>query len=237
VDLVDVWHGIDNGKTSGRNSLVKFAIHMLSIVVNSAGCERVFSCFGITHTRLRSHLSLEKVQKATIVKMDLQRCHVEAGLIHRRCKRKFGAAFEEDSTSPTAASAPPATSASRDIGNAKEHDGEEEDGGEEDDGEDVADFEGLAEELISAAEADDEDNERETTTPAPQNSSLTNGASGLNTSGKILIPLKDLFIYPGDPAAPTELEFYWKGGIAKLEETLAVYELLSESPRHDNEAA
>jgi hypothetical protein len=237
VDLVDVWHGIDNGKASGRNSLVKFAIHMLSIVVNSAGCERVFSRFGITHTKRRSRLSLEKVQKTAIVKMDLQRSHVEAGLIHRRCKRKFGAAFEEDSTSPTAASAPPGTSASRDIGNAEEDNRGEEDDEEEDDGEDVADFEGLAEKLISAAEADDrDDNESETTTPAHQNSSTMNSTSGLNTSRKILIPLKDLFIYPGDPAAPTELEFYWKGGIAKLEETLAAYELLSESPRRlDNE--
>ncbi|KAF8485664.1 hypothetical protein F5888DRAFT_277591 [Russula emetica] len=143
-------------------------------------------------------------------------------------------AFEEDSTSPIAASAPPSTSASRDIGNAEEHEVEG-----EDDEEDVVDFEGLAEKLISAAEADDEDNnESETTTPVPQNSSSTKSTSGPNTSRKILIPLKDLFIYPGDPAAPTELEFYWKGGIAKLEETLAAYELLLESPRHsDNEAA
>ncbi|KAF8481395.1 hypothetical protein F5888DRAFT_1706201 [Russula emetica] len=48
---------------------------MLSIVVNSAGCERVFSHFGITHTKRRSRLSLEKVQKTAIVKMDLQRSH------------------------------------------------------------------------------------------------------------------------------------------------------------------
>ena len=34
-----------------------------------------------------------------------------------------------------------------------------------------------------------------------------------------LKPLKDLFIYPGDLTVPTELEFYSKGGIAKLEET------------------
>lgn len=71
MDIVEVWRGIDNGKTSGRNSLVKFAIHILSIVVNSGGCERVFSCFGITHTKRCSCLSLEKVRKTAIVKMDL----------------------------------------------------------------------------------------------------------------------------------------------------------------------
>jgi hypothetical protein len=98
----------------------------------------LFSRFGVMNTRCRNHISLERAQK-TIVRMD-QHSHVDAGLIHRHCKQKFGAAFEEDSTSPTAASAPLATSASRDIGNAKE-----DDRGEEDDGEDVADFEGLAE--------------------------------------------------------------------------------------------
>src|ERR1017187_5340216 len=98
----------------------------------------LFSRFGVMNTRCRNHISLERAQK-TIVRMD-QHSHVDAGLIHRHCKQKFGAAFEEDSTSPTAASAPLATSVSRDIGNAKE-----DDRGEEDDGEDVADFEGLAE--------------------------------------------------------------------------------------------
>jgi hypothetical protein len=39
VDLVEVWRGIDNKNTTGRNSLVKFAIHILSVVVNSAGCK------------------------------------------------------------------------------------------------------------------------------------------------------------------------------------------------------
>jgi hypothetical protein len=80
--------------------------------------------------------------------------------------------------------------------------------------------------LISAAEADDEDdsdNKSETTTPAPQNSSsMTHLTQYLKENP-----------YPG-----AELGFYWKGGIAKLEETLAAYELLSESPRRsDNEVA
>ena len=78
---------------------------------------------------------------------------------------KSGAAFEEDSASPIPASesASLVTSPSRDIGNAEEYGGDND--GKEDDGEDVADFEGLAEKLISAAEADDkDDNEGETTT-------------------------------------------------------------------------
>jgi len=47
---------------------------------------------------------------------------------------------------------------------------------------------------------------------------------------RTLKPFNDLFIYPKDLTVPTELEFYWRGGIAKLEETLAAYKLLLESP-------
>jgi len=64
--------------------------------------------------------------------------------------------------------------------------------------------------ISAAAEADDEDdsdNKSETTTPAPQNSSsMTHLTQYLKENP-----------YPGDPAAPTELGFNWKGGIAKLE--------------------
>ena len=100
---------------------------------------------------------------------------MEAELIHRQCKQKFGAAFKEDSTLPTSASksASPVTSPSRDnwdIGNAEENKGDDDE--KEDDGEDVVDFErdfeGLAEKLISTVEADDkDDNKGESTTPAP----------------------------------------------------------------------
>jgi hypothetical protein len=90
----------------------------------------------------------------------------------------------------------------------------------------------LAEKLILAAEADDNDDSG--TMHTPQNSSSA-PASGFSTSNKTLIPLKNLFIYPSDPAAPTELEFYWKGGITKLEEMLVAYELLSEMARDSND--
>ncbi|KII86202.1 hypothetical protein PLICRDRAFT_114784 [Plicaturopsis crispa FD-325 SS-3] len=43
VDLVRVWQTIDTGLNSGRNALVKLAIRILSIIANSAGCERLFT--------------------------------------------------------------------------------------------------------------------------------------------------------------------------------------------------
>ncbi|KAH9065038.1 hypothetical protein EDB87DRAFT_1535818, partial [Lactarius vividus] len=43
VNPVKVWEGIDNRKQVGRNRLVQLAMHVLSVVANSAGCERAFS--------------------------------------------------------------------------------------------------------------------------------------------------------------------------------------------------
>lgn len=138
--------------------------------------------------------------------MDLQRTHIESGLVHRRSKRKFGTAFEENPTASMASSVLAPTNSEVDG-----HEGEEDEGGGEDDEEDVTDFGRLAEKLISAAEADNnDDNDDSGTMHTPQNSSSA-PASGSSTSKKTLIPLKDLFIYPSDPAAPTEKTWTMQG--------------------------
>jgi len=99
--------------------------------------------------------------------------------------------------------------------------------------ENIGDFEELTEELIAAAEAEDINGNSndlgEATAPSELPSTQPSGLTIRIPPRKTLIPLKELFIYPEDPAAPSELEFYWKGGIAKLEETVAAYELLSKS--------
>ena len=79
-----LWERLDTGVSHGRNSLVRFAVHLLSIITNSASCEWAFSEFGITHTKRRNWLSEEKVHKTTMVKMDLQRDQMEAGLLPTR---------------------------------------------------------------------------------------------------------------------------------------------------------
>ncbi|KAH9020520.1 hypothetical protein EDB83DRAFT_2320545 [Lactarius deliciosus] len=72
VNPVDIWEGIDTNEETGRNCLTKLAIHILSIVANSAGCEPVCSKLGV-----------EKVHKTTMVGMDIKRSHLEAGLLLR----------------------------------------------------------------------------------------------------------------------------------------------------------
>ncbi|KAF8576365.1 hypothetical protein K439DRAFT_665456 [Ramaria rubella] len=42
-NLVQLWEQLDTGANQGRNQLVKLAIRILSVVGNSAGCERLFS--------------------------------------------------------------------------------------------------------------------------------------------------------------------------------------------------
>ena len=46
-----LWERLDTGVSHRHNSLVRFAVHLLSIVTNSASCEWAFSEFGITHTK------------------------------------------------------------------------------------------------------------------------------------------------------------------------------------------
>ncbi len=83
----------------GRNGLAKLAIHILSVIANSADAERAFSLFGINHTKLRNRLSTETVHKATLVRMDLRRAHVAAGLTRDRLKRKLTIHNEPSDTS------------------------------------------------------------------------------------------------------------------------------------------
>jgi hAT family C-terminal dimerisation region len=82
VNPVKIWEGIDTQEETGCNCLTKFAIHILSVVANSAGCERAFSHMGLVHTSIRSKLGVEKVRKATMVGMDIKQMHLEARLLH-----------------------------------------------------------------------------------------------------------------------------------------------------------
>lgn len=97
--------------STGRNGLVKLAVHLLSIIANSASVERAFSDFGITHSKRRNHLSVEKVHKMSIVRMTRRREHVELGLVpSRRLKRKLG--FTDSSDGPEAVATPGPTATS-----------------------------------------------------------------------------------------------------------------------------
>ena len=60
-------------------------MHILSIVPNSAATERIFSQFGVIHTKLRNRLDPEKVRKQALVKSNII---AQRGSLQQR-KRKF----------------------------------------------------------------------------------------------------------------------------------------------------
>jgi hypothetical protein len=88
-------------QTTGWNLLTRFAIRVLTMVANSASCERAFGNMGVTHTKWRSRLSAENVRKTTVVRMDLKRGHAAAGLLCHPAKRKIGL-VDETSAYPAA---------------------------------------------------------------------------------------------------------------------------------------
>jgi hypothetical protein len=43
------------------------------------------------------------------------------------------------------------------------------------------------------------------------------------------IPLKLLFIFPTDPGASSDMEYFWKGGIQNLDKEMEIHEMLCSS--------
>ncbi|QRW17960.1 hAT family dimerization protein [Rhizoctonia solani] len=92
LNMIHVWSGLLAYETpnSGRHQLAHLAIHVLSIVANSAGCERLFSEMGHIHTKRRNRLGYQKVFDTAVVRMDLKRKHADEGRTRSRLKRQFG---------------------------------------------------------------------------------------------------------------------------------------------------
>jgi hypothetical protein len=253
VNLVMIWEGIDTqiptGQKQGRNRLTKLAIHILSIIANSAGCERVFSQMGLVQTKCRSRLGLDKVRKTALIRMDLKRRHVAEGLIRPRTKRTFDTMSSDliqpsmpsillppnSEPTPSAAAAqptqpPPSTEPPEiNVGTL-----------------DVANFDDMAKELVQAATESDQltreeqDADEDLSMVPPPNPPTQPSTSSRSTrpSTKTKIPLKNLFRYPTDPDAPAEgLNFYWKWGIKHLEEEMLVAELMTDSLEDIDETA
>jgi len=210
IDLVLIWTRIDTGYFTGHNGLVKLAVRILTVIANSAGCERAFSDFGVIHTKPCNKLSAEKVHKTSTLKMDLRRSHIEAGFIRPRRKRMFGEIDDADSEPAEAA-----------VPNAEN-----------------SNFDDLTRRLVRASEAADEDDDSDDlhiiptirVPPRPQPANSEPSTTVTQRPPSHLIPLKSLFDYTmdSDANAGAGLDFYWKGGLKNLNRELAAYELLCE---------
>jgi hAT family C-terminal dimerisation region len=106
-DPISVYNGL---WPPGRDSpppppLFKLAFHILSICPNSASCERLFSVFGNTLTKLRNRLGNQTLTSLAELKMHIRDEHIRDGETKARMKRFFGGA------SATSSAAPPSESA------------------------------------------------------------------------------------------------------------------------------
>ena len=138
-----------------HHGLPRLATCLLSVTPTTADTERLFSDFGITHTRHRNRLNPETVHKSAVVRMSLRRSHAARGFIPRRLKRKLTAdgSSYEPSRPDLSITGVPSSDLSSDLA--------------EDTGMDPSDFQQLSEGLVKAAidsranmeEDDDDDDE------------------------------------------------------------------------------
>ncbi|RXW12099.1 hypothetical protein EST38_g13755, partial [Candolleomyces aberdarensis] len=222
----NVWEGIDTDEFTGRNLVVKLAIHVQNIVANSAGCERLFSELGLVHTKKRCRLGLQKAEKSSRVRMDLKREHAAAGLGPKPRKRKL-ADYQASNQDPSAASQqePEDDSASQRA----------------------IDFTTISSRLIRESEEDNTSSHEDP--PEGRAQPLSSAAGGSNTGSqsgspssqtptpaqKTQIPLALLFRYPSSTCTNPwgGFEKFWKGGVRGLEREVELHEILTEEARGD----
>jgi hypothetical protein len=195
---------------TGCNGLIKLAIHILSVIANSTGCECAFSDFGIIHTKPRNKLSAEKVHKTSTLKMDIRHAHVDADFIRPQSKRVFGEI--DEANSELAEPSIPDTNNS--------------------------DFNKLTHRLVRDSETADGNDDSVLNfipticvPPCPQHAnSSTMESTQWSQPPSLLISLKSLFNYSmtSNMNAEAGLDFYWKGGLKNLNQELAAYDLLCE---------
>lgn len=187
-------------------------MHIFTVVANSAGCERVFSNFGITHTKLRNKLNAEKVHKSSVVGMEIKRVQRDNGLARNQKKRKFG---DEESTETEQIPSPDdcdTDSTATDM-----------------------EFRQYAEILIQQAQASQQIDAQEDIPAEPLPPSVsgpcpiqpqprTASSSSALRMGKTQITLSNLFNYDLDSTVGEGLEFYWPGSIKNLEDDLLVHD-------------
>ncbi|KAJ6597884.1 ribonuclease H-like domain-containing protein, partial [Mycena sp. CBHHK59/15] len=86
VNPIQVWEAFSG--SSHISELAEFAIMILHIVANQAGCERTFSRTKIEQSDHRNRLGLEKIDKQTKVKADILSGHEKQGIYKERKGQK-----------------------------------------------------------------------------------------------------------------------------------------------------
>ncbi|KAJ6475171.1 ribonuclease H-like domain-containing protein [Mycena vulgaris] len=210
---------------------VKLAIRILSIVPNSAGPERIFSTYGLTHTKHRNRLNRPKVYKSTLVRMVRKESHRAAGVLPQRRPRHFSLADDQVKIAAMDAdSASPAQVGGGSVGPSATDENE-------------MDFGVVADLLINLAAGEDAENEAAAAAPSiatipPRTSAFASTIDPvLRLPPYKKIKLADLFEYPAPGTPADELEFFWKGGVNGLDEEESSHQEEVEGSRSENEVS
>jgi hypothetical protein len=108
-DPIEVYHGISPISCIAPPPLFKLTYHVLSICPNSASCERLFSVFGNTLTKLRNRLGNKTLMSLAELKMHIHDEHLRTGETKQRMKCFFGKASTTPTPSQPIVVAPPLT--------------------------------------------------------------------------------------------------------------------------------
>jgi hypothetical protein len=87
---LELYDGLSFGGSHPDLAFVKFAKRLLQISANSASCERLFSIFGSTMTKLRNRLSDNMLKSLAELKMLIRDEHRKSELTKSRLQRHFG---------------------------------------------------------------------------------------------------------------------------------------------------
>ncbi|KAJ7746992.1 ribonuclease H-like domain-containing protein [Mycena metata] len=198
IDLVAIWRRMDNTKSlRGQAGFVALAVRILSILPNSAGPERVFSEFGMIHTKRRNRLNPKKVHNTSLVRADRMRTHAAAGLIPKRNIRRCSLADNQEAIAAMEDEEPAAPVPL----------------GEQAIDSTTGNFDAMAAVLVNLATQDSDDESDDANPPPPRPSAsttVTNPSSSIPAYKKIT--LEKLFTYPVAGSPSPELDFCWRGG-------------------------
>ncbi|KAJ7041926.1 ribonuclease H-like domain-containing protein [Mycena alexandri] len=202
IDLVAIWRRMDNTKAlHGQAGFVALAVRILSILPNSAGPERVFSEFGMIHTKRRNRLNPKKVHNTSLVRADRMRAHAAAGLIPKRNIRRCSLADDQEAIAAMEDEEPvaPVPLGEQAIDST------------------TGDFTTMAAVLVNLAtqESDDESDDAEPPPRPSASATVTNPSSSIPAYKKIT--LENLFTYPAAGSPSPELDFCWRGGRAGVD--------------------
>ena len=209
-DVLGFWLGCETKQVTGRGLLAQLAIRVLSIVANSAEIERLWSRMGLIHTKIRNRLGKLKVENTAVVKLDIQRDHVEHGRLRPRLKRKMGHDNEPEQA-PTTSTSPLAHEKPDELDDTLQTE--------------------TGTELAGRLERDlDEDEDfdipEDTPPAAPTASPVRRLIVYFGTQRTI--PLADLFDYTKPTTSPTTvgLNVFWTAAKTNLRKELEYYDLL-----------